>query len=79
MRPFTSISVVLLALIAIGHLLRVPAGWEIIVNGILIPMWPSVLVFLVFGLLALMLRREAGQVGTAASETETVHTEGGES
>ncbi len=59
MKPFTSISVVLLALIAFGHLLRILTGWEILINATIIPMWPSVLVFLVFGGLAIMLWREA--------------------
>lgn len=59
MKPFTSISVFFLALIAFGHLLRVLTGWEIIINATVIPMWPSVLVFLVFGGLSVMLWREA--------------------
>ncbi len=59
MKPFTSISVFFLALIAFGHLLRVLTGWEIIINATVIPMWPSVLVFLVFGGLAVLLWREA--------------------
>ena len=59
MKPFTSISVFLLALIAFGHLLRVLTGWEILINATIIPMWSSVLVFLVFGGLAIMLWREA--------------------
>ncbi len=54
MKPFTSISVFFLALIAFGHLLRVLTGWEIIINATVIPMWPSVLVFLVFGGLAIV-------------------------
>ncbi len=59
MKPFTSISVFFLTLIAFGHLLRVLTGWEIIINATVIPMWPSVLVFLVFGGLAVLLWREA--------------------
>ncbi len=59
MKPITSISVVLFALMAFGHLLRVLAGWEILINATVIPMWPSVLVFLVFGGVAIMLWREA--------------------
>jgi hypothetical protein len=41
MKPITSISVVLFALMAFGHLLRVLAGWEILINATVIPMWPS--------------------------------------
>ncbi len=59
MKPITAISVVLFALMAFGHLLRVLAGWELVIGATIIPMWPSVLVFLVFGGLAIMLWREA--------------------
>ena len=59
MKPITAISVVLFALMAFGHLLRVLAGWELLINATIIPMWPSVLVFLVFGGVAIMLWREA--------------------
>lgn len=59
MRSSTAIAVVLLALIAIGHLLRVLAGWELVIGGIVVPMWPSVVVFLAFGGLAIMLGRES--------------------
>ena len=61
MKPITAISVVLFALMAFGHLLRVLAGWELVINATIIPMWPSVLVFLVFGGVAIMLWREAKQ------------------
>jgi len=58
-KPFTAIAVVLVALIAFGHLLRVLAGWELVIGAAVIPMWPSVLVFLVFGGLAIMVWRES--------------------
>jgi hypothetical protein len=61
MKPFTMITVVFLSLIAFAHLLRVILGWEIVVNAIVIPMWPSVLVFLVFGGLPVGLWREASR------------------
>ena len=59
MKPFTAISVFLLALIAVGHLLRVLAGWELVIGATIMPMWLSVPVFLVFGGVAIMLWREA--------------------
>ena len=59
MKPITAISVVLLALMAFGHLLRVLAGWELVIGATIMPMWLSVLVFLVFGGVAIMLWREA--------------------
>jgi hypothetical protein len=59
MKPIAALSVVLFALMAFGHLLRVLAGWELVISATVIPMWPSVLVFLVFGGVAIMLWREA--------------------
>jgi len=59
LKPFTAIAVVLLGLIAFGHLLRVLAGWTLVIGAIVVPMWPSVLAVLVFGGLAIMLWREA--------------------
>lgn len=61
MKPFTMTAMIFLALIAFGHLLRAIMGWEIMVNAIPFPIWPSVLVFLVFGALALGLWREASR------------------
>jgi hypothetical protein len=59
MKPFTSIAVVLFGLIAFGHLLRVLAGWQLVIGATVVPMWPSILVFLALGGLAIMLWREA--------------------
>ncbi len=58
MKPATAAGAFLLALIALGHLLRVLLGWTIDVNDMVIPMWPSVLVVIVFGLLATVICRE---------------------
>ncbi len=59
MKPITAISVVLFAFMAFGHLLRVLAGWELVIGATIMPMWLSVPVFLVFGGVAIMLWREA--------------------
>ncbi len=63
MKPFTMMTMVFLGLIAFAHLLRVILGWEIVVDAIVIPMWPSVLVFLFFGWLVVGLWREAKREG----------------
>jgi hypothetical protein len=55
----TLIAAIVLAAIALLHLLRLILGWAFIVGGLVIPMWPSVLVVLVFGLLSVLLCREA--------------------
>lgn len=58
-KPATAIAVVLLAFIALGHLIRVLAGWELVIGTVVVPMWPSVIAFLVFGGIAILLWREA--------------------
>jgi len=59
MKPATTVGVFLLALIAVGHLLRLLFGWGVIIDDKAIPMWPSVLVFILFGALSVMIWREA--------------------
>ena len=61
MKPFTTIAVVLFLLIALLQLLRFLLGWEIIVNGILIPVWASGIAFVIAAALAVMLWREANR------------------
>jgi hypothetical protein len=58
-KPFTTIAVAFLALIAVVHLLRLFAGWEVIVTGFVIPVWWSAFGLVVAGGLALMVWREA--------------------
>jgi len=58
-KPFTTVAVVFLALIAVVHLLRLFAGWEVTVVGFVVPVWWSALGLLIAGGLALMVWREA--------------------
>lgn len=58
MKPFTSITVAFLGLLAGLQLTRVVLGWDVIVNGIGVPSWASAIAALVAGGLALMLWRE---------------------
>jgi hypothetical protein len=39
MKPFTTIAIVFLSLIAILQLTRFVRGWEVLINGISIPVW----------------------------------------
>ena len=59
MKPFTLLTAIFLALIAILQLVRFALGWEILVNGISIPVWASAIAFVVAGGLAAMLWRES--------------------
>ena len=58
MKPFTTITVVFLAAIAVLHLFRLFAGWEVSVVGFVIPVWWSVIGFVVPCGLAFMVWRE---------------------
>lgn len=59
MKPFTTVAVAFLTLIAIVHLLRLFAGWGVIVAGFVIPVWWSAFGLVIPGGLALMVWREA--------------------
>jgi hypothetical protein len=58
-KPFTLIAIGLLSLIAVLQLLRFILGWEVMLNGLSIPVWASGIAFVVAGGLAVMLWREA--------------------
>jgi len=58
-KPFTMLAVVVFALVALVHLLRLAFGWEATINGAAVPMWASILALVVSGGLAVMLWRES--------------------
>jgi hypothetical protein len=59
MKPFTTLAVVVFSLVSAAQLLRVVLGWEVAVNGFLIPPWASMVAFIVAAALAVMVAREA--------------------
>lgn len=59
MKPFSSIAAVVFALVAIVQLLRFVLGWEVVINGISIPLWVSAIAFVVATGLAATVWREA--------------------
>ena len=59
MKPFTLLAVAFLALVAIIHLVRLFAGWEVLISGFVIPVWLSLPGFVVSGGLATMVWRES--------------------
>jgi hypothetical protein len=59
MKPASLIAALLLALVALAHLARLILQTEVLVAGATIPMWVSVVGFIVPGLLAVALWREA--------------------
>jgi hypothetical protein len=58
-KPFTTVAVALLALIAIAHLFRLFTRWEVIVSGYVIPVWISWLGLIIAGGLAVTVWSEA--------------------
>lgn len=59
MKPFTTATLVILALVAIVHALRLLFGWSITVDGTDIPMWVSVVGLVIAAGLAVGLWRES--------------------
>ena len=58
MKPFTSVAVAVFSLMALVQLLRLALGWDVVVAGVSVPAWVSVVAFLVAATLAIMVRRE---------------------
>jgi len=42
-KPFTLVAVLVFAIVALVHLLRLLFGWEVTINGAAVPLWASVL------------------------------------
>jgi hypothetical protein len=59
LKPFTKVAVAVFALVAALHLVRLLARWDVIVNGIAIPLWLSGAGLIVAAGLAIMVWREA--------------------
>ena len=59
MKPITNLAIAIFILITAVHLLRLVFGWEATLNGVVVPMWVSVLGLLIAGALAYFLWREA--------------------
>jgi hypothetical protein len=59
MKPFTTIAIVVFALICVMHILRVFLGWEAEINHTVIPIWVSIAGALGSGVLAVMLWKES--------------------
>ena len=58
MKPATMISTLFLAMVAIGYLLRLVLGVEVIIGGFVIPLWVSVIACVVPAGLAVGVWRE---------------------
>jgi len=61
MKPFTLTAVIVLALIALIHLVRLFTGWEVVVTGFSIPIWWSAPILVIFAGLSWLVWREANR------------------
>ena len=68
MKLFSTIAVVVFALVALMQLLRFVLGWEVVVNGIRMPLWASAVAFVVATVLAAMVWRESHQPNSRNNE-----------
>lgn len=66
MKPFTTVAIVVFALVAALHVTRIVMGWKVIIGesvvaiaGTAIPMWVSYLGAIIPAVLAVMLWRES--------------------
>ena len=57
-KPFTVAAVVIFAIVAVMHLLRMVLGWDATIAGTEIPMWVSIAALVIAGDLAIDLARE---------------------
>jgi hypothetical protein len=58
-KPFTLLAVLIFAVVALVHLLRLAYGWEVTINGAAVPLWASVLGIVISAGIAVMLWRES--------------------
>jgi hypothetical protein len=59
MKPAMTIAIAIFTVVAVLHILRMLYGWEVVINGMNVPMWVSVLAAIITGGLAFALWRES--------------------
>ena len=59
MKPFTVFAAVVFFIISVAHLIRVILQVPVVVGTITIPMWPSMVAFVILLILGIMLLRES--------------------
>ena len=58
MKLGTILAILVFLLVVVVHVLRIVGDWEVVINGMVIPKWTSVLGVLIAGGLAFLLWRE---------------------
>jgi len=59
MKPFSQVAAVVFGLVSMMQLVRVLMGWSVLINGISIPVWASLIACLGAAALAVMVWRES--------------------
>ena len=59
MKPFTKIASIILAIVALLHLIRVFMKNSVMIDDVSIPLWVSIAAFIVAGILSVGLWRES--------------------
>ena len=72
MKPATLTAIILLFVVAILHLVRIFFHVEITINGAILPIWVSIIGFLITAALALMMWRENWPRKTSIKPEETI-------
>ena len=54
-KPFTTIAILVLTLITLTHIHRPIFGWDVVIDGIVMPCWTSMIGTLISGSLAFLL------------------------
>ena len=67
MKPASFLSILVLSVVAFGHLLRLITRTEVLIGGASVPMWSSVVGLVVAGSLAVALWRETRRVAGSSA------------
>ena len=59
MKPAHTLTLAFLVVVTLAHILRLLLQWELVINHVTIPMWPSVVAIIVLAGLAVALWRES--------------------
>lgn len=59
MKPFTTLAIAVFTIVAVLHFVRILMGWEVVIEGAVVPMWVSYIGLLIAGGLAFLLWRES--------------------
>ena len=63
MKPFTTLAVIVFTIVAIVQLVRVIEGWTVVIASFTVPIWASIIAFVLAALLAVMVWRENRRAG----------------